>query len=118
MNIKKLPLSDRLERLHSGLPAHEEYYPSIISDIAHTPITAYMDSFNTDWEPLHDYLCLERAIPDELTYTEAVAYVAVWYQSDRMRKYALEAMRMLAAPLINAGKLFRRHPKEEGQADG
>ena len=41
MNIKKLPLSERIKRLRTGHPAHEEYYASIICETAHTPIAAY-----------------------------------------------------------------------------
>lgn len=118
MNITKLPLSERIERLNTGLPAHMEYYPSIINDIAHTPIAAYMESFDVDWGPLQERLGHEVSDPDELTYMQVADYVAAWYKLEYTRPAALMAMRLLAAPLIEAGKQFQRPKREEVTANG
>ena len=91
MNIKTLPLSERVNRLNTGHPAHEEYYPSIINAIALTPIAAYMESFDVDWTPLRDHLGQEVSEPDRLTYMQVAGRVTAWYKLEYTRPAALMA---------------------------
>ena len=63
MEVKKLPMAERLQKLKDGYPAHAEFVPCAIWSFANTPMSAYLDGFDTEMTALAESLGI---LKDEL----------------------------------------------------
>lgn len=111
MNIKKLPLAQRLERLAQDRPAYLEYAAAIIRHIASMPITSYMADCAAALEQLGPLLGLSQEQVNAMTYQDVAARVNGWYVSytaDQPQRHtaALQAVELLAAPLLREYQMY------------
>lgn len=99
MEIRRLSLYDRLERLNGGEAAHPEYDGAVIQGMAHMPIIQYLgdDAFYNlqhimevwaGWE----YQTVAKAIADRLWPPEAMSQI----------------LRLLAAPVVQIEEAYRQ----------
>lgn len=94
MNMKKLPLSQRLRCLKSGHVAHPEFISGAILHMAETPLRIYLRDFNEQRERLFKLLQLTPQEQQTMTYREAASRIAALPQD-----HAASATKILAAPL-------------------
>ena len=111
MNIKKLPLADRLDRLSRDEPAYPEWAEAIIRRVANTPITSYMADCPAELEQLGAVLGLNQEQVSGMTYADVAAHVNEWYTSyspDEPQRHvaALQAVELLAAPLLREYQMY------------
>ena len=99
MEIRRLSLADRLDRLNEGEAAHPEYDGAVVQSMAHMPIIQYLgdDAFYglqrimevwAGWE----YQFAAKAISDRLWPPEAMSQI----------------LRLLAAPIIQIDEAYRQ----------
>lgn len=106
MNITKLPLAERLDRLGRGEPAYPEWAEAIIRRVANTPIIAYMADCSAELEQLGALLELTQEQVGGMTYADVAAHISTWYTSytaDEPQRHvaALQAAELLSAPLLH-----------------
>lgn len=105
MNITKLPLAHRLDRLGRDEPAYPEWAAHIVQRIADTPIISYLWGCPIEFEQLAALLGLSPRQLTGMTYADVAAHVNEWYTSyspDEPQRHAaaLQAAELLAAPLL------------------
>ena len=110
MNIRKLPLAARLNRLARNEPAYPERTASIIQRVAATPITAYLKKFETELDQLGTILELTADELGGMTYQDVAARIDNLYCQENLDR-AAQALDLLAAPLVNEDRLYG--PMEE-----
>lgn len=99
MEIRRISLADRLDRLNGGEAAHPEYDGAVIQSMAHMPIIQYLgdDAFYelqrimevwAGWE----YQTVAKAIADRLWPPEAMSQI----------------LRLLAAPVVQIEEAYRQ----------
>lgn len=98
MNIQRLPLAERLQRMEDGYPAHPEYNASAIRTMAHTPISVYLHDYELARARLVELL-KPRGAADDMTYQEAAAFVRDLQCMGAA--VAAEVADLLAAPLLH-----------------
>lgn len=65
--VKKLPLTERLQNLKDGYPAHPEYVPCAIWSFADVPMSAYLDHYDMEMTALAEIIGIPKQ--EFLTYT-------------------------------------------------
>lgn len=99
MNIQKLPLAQRLERMANGCVAHPEYIASAIQTMTHTPLAAYLHDF--EQERARVMALMEPwGATDNMAYQEMAAFVRDLRCTPDGAQIAAEVAEYLAAPLL------------------
>ena len=106
MNQTKLPLADRLERLSQNGPAYPEHTVNIIQRVANTPITAYLRQFEAELNQLRQIIEPTEGDLGQLTYQDVAARICEMYRAEGPSDRAVQALELLAAPLINEYRLY------------
>lgn len=103
MPIQKLPLRGRLGALSAGGPAHPEYVPAVLRDVAELPITAILAGYPADLERLADLVLYPAQYMSELTCRD----VAVRVQDMRRQSVPIgEVLDILAKPYVD---IYQKH---------
>lgn len=107
MRITPLPLAERLNRLDSGLAAHEEYIPSIIDSIKAVKVPDYLIDFKEEQEQLRTLMGLSETALSSWSYGDLAAHIADRYHSNSPSSQAAAAdlMDLLATPMLVIYKL-------------
>lgn len=101
MNIQKLPLTERLQRIEDGYPAHLEYNASAIQTMAHTPISVYLHDYELARARLMEILKPWGAT-DNMSYQEIAAFIRDLQHTPQVgAAIAAEVADHLAAPLLH-----------------
>ena len=107
MNIKRLPLAERFERMANGRVAHPEYNASAIQAMAHTLIAVYLHDFEPERARVMELIGPWGAT-DNMTYQEISAFVRDLRHTPYVgAAIAEEAAELMAAPLLNCFKMRR-----------
>lgn len=107
MNIQKLPLAERFERMANGCVAHPEYIASAIQTMAHIPISTYLRDFELERARLME-LIKPWGAADNMTYQEISAFLRDLRHTPYVgTAIAEEADELMAAPLLNCFKMRR-----------
>lgn len=119
MNIKRLPLADRLGRLSWDEPAYPEHTTHIIQCIADMPIMFYMWGCAAEFEELVDLLGVPQEQLTGMTYADVAAHVNEWYTSyspDEPQRHtaALRAVELLAVPLLHEYQKYTPSSDNDG----
>ena len=97
MPIQKLPLRGRLGALSAGGPAHPEYVPAVLRDVAELPITAILAGYPAD------LVRYPAQYMSELTCRD----VAVRVQDMRRQSVPIgEVLDILAKPYVD---IYQKH---------
>lgn len=108
MEVRKIPLRDRLRALSNSCPAHEEYIPALLRDFSRLPITAYLADFTEeDLEHFADLVQYPVYYLEELTYSDIAVRVRQMHHYGK----AGEALELLAKPLA---AIYQRHLERSG----
>lgn len=108
MEVRKIPLRDRLQALSNCSTAHEEYIPALLRDFSQLPITAYLADFpEEELEHFADLVQYPVHYLEELTYSD----IAVRVRQMHHRGKAGEALELLAKPLT---AIYQRHLERSG----
>lgn len=99
MNIKRLPLAERFERMANGRVAHPEYNASAIQTMAHTLIAVYLHDFEPERARVMELIGPWGAT-DNMTYQEIAAFVRDLRRTPDGVQIAAEVADHLAAPLL------------------
>lgn len=110
MNIQKLPLAQRLERMANGCVAHPEYIASAIQTMANIPIAAYLHDFELERVRVMELIGPWGAT-DNMTYQEIAAFVRDLRRTPDGAQIAAEVADHLAAPLL---RCYRERMKNYG----
>lgn len=114
MNIQRLPLAERLQRMEDGYPAHPEYNASAIQTMAHTPISVYLHDYELARARLMELLKPWGAA-DDMTYQEAAAFVRDLQHTPYVgAAIAAEVADHLAAPLL---RCYQERKDDYGRID-
>lgn len=74
MQLERIPLETRIEKLKNGYAAHPEYIACCIKNMADAPISAYLYQFEDEKDKLALMLRMDTEALDTMTYKE-VAYL-------------------------------------------
>lgn len=99
MEVNKIPLEERLERLKKGYASDPEYNVSLLRKFAGIPLGKYMKGFlgNTGLTRLSIVLRITREEAAGLTYGRAAAMAGRLEKGSQQRRAAAE---ILAAPFF------------------
>lgn len=100
MEIRRLSLCDRLERLNGGEAAHPEYDGAVIQGMAHMPIIQYLGDYDT----FCDFRRITGAWAGWEYQTVAKAIVAQTQPPEAMG----QILRLLAAPIVQIEEAYRQ----------
>ena len=111
MKIKKLPLADRLTFLSQG-EAYPERTAVIVQRIADMPIASYLAGCIDELDRLGAVLELTEEQISGMAYADVAAHISKWYVSytaDEPQRHvaALQAVELLAAPLLREYQMYR-----------
>ena len=119
LNVRKLSLEERLDRLSSSCAAHPEFYPSVLRSVAGLELPAYMAGFDRELEELLRVLRLSPEEGERTTVRQAAVRIAGWYTAPTFTSAAsddlmdaVEGMRLLALPM---GKIYQEHFRREDE---
>ena len=123
MNITKLPLSARLDRLGRDEPAYPEWAEAITRRVAKTPITSYMADCPAELDQLGAALGLTQEQVGGMTYADVATYISPWYTSyspDEPQRHAaaLQAVELLAAPLLREYQMYAPSSDDDEDFEG
>ena len=109
MTIQKIPLRDRLSALPAGRPAHPEYVPTVLRDMAGLPVTAILDGYPEDLERLADLVQYPAEHMAELSCRD----MAIRVQDMRRQNVPIgEVLEILARPYVD---IYRQQLERTGQ---
>ncbi len=97
MQIEKMPLDDRLARMLNGYSAYTEYIPCVLRSFASMPVSAYLASYEEEWERLCKILEITENA-DRLTYQETAARIYQGWTENRQDLSMAEAIYILSVP--------------------
>lgn len=114
MNIQKLPLAERFERMADGCVAHPEYNASAIQTMAHIPISVYLHDFELARARLMELLKPWGAT-DDMSYQEVAAFVRDLQHTPYVgAAVTAEVADHLAAPLL---RCYQERKDDYGRID-
>ena len=102
MNIEKLPLAERIQRCRDGSTAYPEYVPSVIRHLGEMPVMEYLAGL--DPKQQRRFSDLVGLCSENCTYQWAALRISELGSSSA----AVEAMRILAQPMIYYDEFIRR----------
>lgn len=103
MNIVRLPLADRLDRLAHNQAAHPEYDSAVIRSMARKPILTYLGSYGIFCD-----LQIISGTCMELPYQVTVRVIADLLADKQLtQKDLAEAVNILAAPVVQIQRAYR-----------
>lgn len=113
MNIQRLPLAERFERMGNGYPAHPEYIARAIQTMAHTPISVYLHDFELERARLME-LMEPWGATEDMTYQEMAAFIRDLRRTPDGAQIAAEVADHIAAPLL---RCYKEREADYGQMD-
>lgn len=99
MEVKKLSMAERLGKLAEGYPAHAEFVPCAIWSFGNTPMSAYLDGFDTEMTALAEILGIPADEFAACTYKEIACELMELRDSDEHGELFGEAVLYLTAPI-------------------
>ena len=99
MEVKKLPMAERLRKLAAGYPAHAEFPPCAIWSFANTPMSAYLAGFDTELTALAEILGIWPEEFENYTYKEVACELMELRDSAECGEFFGEAVLNLTAPI-------------------
>lgn len=112
MDIQKLPLAQRLERMKTGLSPYPEFSAAAIRAMAHMPIAVYLKDYEEQRSRLKAILKLSAPKMEQITYEEIATEIGNLRLKPGEAQNAADAARLLAAPLVT---YFQEQLRRAGQ---
>lgn len=97
--VKKLPLTERLQNLKDGYPAHPEYVPCAIWSFADVPMSAYLANFDLEMTALADIFGVPKDEFEDYTYKKVACELVELRDSAEYGEFYGEALLHLTAPI-------------------
>lgn len=99
MEVKKLPMAERLGKLAAGYPAHAEFPPCAIWSFANTRMSAYLSGFDTEMTALAEILGIPEDELENYTYKEVACELMELRDSSEYGEFFGKAVLHLTAPI-------------------
>lgn len=99
MEVEKLSMAERLQKIKDGYPAHVEFPPCAIWSFANTPMSAYLDGFDTEMTALAEILGIFPEEFENYTYKEVAHELMELRDSGEDGELFGEAVLHLTAPI-------------------
>lgn len=111
MDIKKLPLAERLNRLDSGLTAHKECIHGLVDSVKTLKLAAYLMDYDGERERLQRLMRFSDKDLNRWSYQDLATYIADRYQSgfSSSKAIAAELMDLLAVPMLTIHRVSKRY---------
>ena len=110
MEVKRVPLAERIEMAQDGRTAQPEYLPSLIRQWGKTSIRAYFGGCPAELERCCELMRL--APEDDLTYQDMALMLFDLLYRDQVR--GAEATQLLAAPVLAAWEQVQKRRTAHG----
>lgn len=99
MEVKKLPIAERLQKIKDGYPAHAEFVPCAIWSFANMPMSAYLDGFDMEMTALAESLGIPMDEFVTSTYKEITCQLVELKESPLYGDLFPDAVIHLMAPI-------------------
>ena len=107
--MKKLPLTERLQNLKDGYPAHPEYVPCAIWSFADVPMSAYLANFDLEMTALADIFGVPKDEFEDYTYKKVACELVELRDSAEYGEMFHDAVTYFSAPIRNFWRTRREH---------